>query len=189
MILSTLLRGWPLGQIVPVWKKRFAQFYRQNCSLYPMDANEVYTLFRNCKTTKFSGLHGLSNNVLKIAGPMLSEFLAVIFIGCIQGRCFQNEAIFSKEVTVITPKTTVQFHWYHSWVNFAKFLVKRLENLWERCDVQNSKQYGFRKGWLTLLALIDLTETIRQKSAKMKKQSAHFWTRGLHSLQSITEFR
>ena len=41
--------------------------------LYPTDTNEVFNLLRNCNTTNSSGLDGLSNNLLKNAGPVISE--------------------------------------------------------------------------------------------------------------------
>ena len=65
------------------------KFIDKTIFLYPTDANEVYSLFRNCKTTNSSGLDGLSDN-LKIAGPVISDFLAVIFNRCIQVGYFPN---------------------------------------------------------------------------------------------------
>ena len=58
--------------------------------LYPTDANEIFSSIMNCKITKLSGLTGLSNNLLKIAGPVISDFLAAIFSECIQVGFFSN---------------------------------------------------------------------------------------------------
>ena len=52
--------------------------------LYPTDANEVYNIIINCKTRYSSGLDGLSNSLLKYAGPVISDFLAVQFNRSVQ---------------------------------------------------------------------------------------------------------
>ena len=87
--------------------------------LYPADANEIYSLIRNCKTTISSGLDGLSNNLLIISGPAISEFSAVIFSRCLQVGYFPKllktariRPLFKKCDTQ-TPKTTVPSHCYH----------------------------------------------------------------------------
>ena len=58
--------------------------------LYPKDANEVYSLIKDCKVTNLTDIDGLSNDFLKIAGPVKSDFLAVIFQRCIQVGYFPN---------------------------------------------------------------------------------------------------
>ena len=52
--------------------------------LYPTDANEVYSLIKNCKTANSSGQDSLSNNLLKIAVPVISDFPAGKVNRCIQ---------------------------------------------------------------------------------------------------------
>ena len=58
--------------------------------LYPMDSNEFYSSIKNCKTTKSSLLDCLSNNLLKIAGPVISDFLATKFNRCTQVKNSPN---------------------------------------------------------------------------------------------------
>ena len=149
--------------------------------LYPTDANEVYSLFKNCKTTNSAGLDGLSNNVLEIARPVISDFLTVIFTRCIQVGFFPDnlkiariKPLFktgdmqkSKNCLPISLLTSLS-------KLFEKTLVKRLECFWKKCDVLNSKQYDFRKRKSTLNTLIDLTETIRATIIEREKTNCTF---------------
>ena len=66
------------------------KFLDKTIFLYPTDANQVHSLIRNCKTTNSSGLDGLSNNLLNFAGPVISDFLAVIILRCIQVGFFPS---------------------------------------------------------------------------------------------------
>ena len=144
--------------------------------LYPTVANEVYSLIKKSKTTNFPGLDGLSNNLPEIAGPMISDFLAVIFTRCIQVGYFPNILKIAKIKPLFKICDTQNPKNYHpisllpSLTKIVeKNLVKRLESFWEKCDELNSKQYGFRKGKSTLNALIDLTVATRAKFIRREK--------------------
>ena len=89
------------------------------------------------------------------------------------------------------PKNYRPISWLSSLSNFfGKIAVKSFEIFWEKCDVLNSKQCGFRKGKSTLNALLDFTKTFffAKISKSAKKLSARFWLWVRHLIQSITEF-
>ena len=144
--------------------------------LYATDANEVYSLIRNCKITNSFGLDGLSNNLPKIAGPVISDFLAVILNRCFQVGYFPN----IPKIAIIKPLSKIgdtqkskNYRPISLLSSFSeiceKSLVKKLEIFWEKCDVLNSKQHAFGKWKSALNALIDLTETIRSKISESEK--------------------
>ena len=149
--------------------------------LYPRYANEVYSLIRNCKTTNSPGLGGLKNNLLKIAGPVISDFLAVKFNRRIQVGYFpkilklaRTKPIFQTD-DMQNPRATIQSHFYRRLVKLSKkFRFKRLGSFEEKCDVLNFHQYDFRTGKSTMNALIDLTETIRAKISNSEKSIGTF---------------
>ena len=114
--------------------KNIPESVEKTIFLYPTDENEVYSLIKNCKTTNLSGLNGLSNNLLNIAGPVISYFLAVVFTRCFQIGYFPNilkigklKPLFDKQ----NPKNYPPFLLSSSLSKFfEKILVKRREAFW-----------------------------------------------------------
>ena len=143
--------------------------------LHLTDANEFKILFRNCETTDSSGLDGLSSNLLRIAGPKISEFLALIFIRCFQRGYFPNPQNCQIKATLhkrwhAKPQKLPPISLLLSLSQTVeKRLIESLESFWENCDVLKSKQNGFRKVGSTLNALIYLTDTIRAYNGKIEK--------------------
>ena len=117
-----------------------------------MQTKFIVCLIKNCKTTNSSGLDGLSNNLLKVAGPVISDFLAVIFDGCILVVYFRKilkiariEPFF-KAGGMQNPENYRPISLLSSLSkSFEIIVVTTLKNLCEKGDVLNSKQCGFRK--------------------------------------------
>ena len=95
-------------------KTIISKYIYETSFLYPKDANGVYNLIRNYRTIFWSGVGSLKNNLLKLLGAVLSDFLAVVFIRYIEVRCFPNVLKIAKknnssrQVACRTPKTTIQ---------------------------------------------------------------------------------
>ena len=182
MIVQTIFckKWWEFGLRFRVFQFRrnhYTLVYWQNDFLFPTNANDFHSLIRVCKTTNLPGLDGLTNNVLEIAGPVLPDFLVVIFKRCFQVGFFPSilkiariKRLF-KTGDMQNPKN---YHTISLLLTLSKIfetiLVKRPESFWESCDVLNSNQKRFRKKTV----LIDQTKTIRAKISESEKTICTF---------------
>ena len=129
-----------------------------------MKPTEVYKILSKVKNDKATGLHMISNSVLKCAKDIIAPSMADIFNASIEKNIFPDDfktvrvtPIFKCEekedlgnnrpISIISSIARV----------FEKLLYQQLHEFLSRKKIQNMPQWGFRSLHSIALALIDCT--------------------------------
>ena len=144
-------------------KKTLKSFY-----FFPTNENEVSKIINNFKNGKSAGPNSIPLHILKFNSDILSKPLSfLINLSFIKGK-FPSLCKISKVIPVFKKGNRMECTNYRpiSLLStfskiFEKCVHKRLYSYLEKNKLIFNRQFGFRKGFSTNHALVDLIETIK----------------------------
>ena len=129
--------------------------------------DEVNKHLSQLSSSKACGFENVPNNLYKLITPIISPFLADIFSKSYDLGTFPSILKYAKVIPLYKtgPKHLVNNYRPISLLSpiakvFEKLLYVRLENFFSCKKVINNQQFGFRKGYSTELAIIDVHNRI-----------------------------
>ena len=128
---------------------------------------EILTEIRSLNNRKSSGNDNIPVNILKLNGVILSPILSQIFNECMKIGIFPNilktaritpihkngdrsNPLNYRPISILTHLSKI----------FEKIINRRLVNFFEKYNILDKRQYGFRQNFSTCLAISDLCEQL-----------------------------
>ena len=126
---------------------------------------EILTEIRSLNNRKSSGNDNIPVNILKLNGVILSPILSQIFNECMKTGIFPNilktaritpihkngdrsNPLNYRPISILTHLSKI----------FEKIINRRLVNFFEKYNILDKRQYGFRQNFSTCLAISDLCQ-------------------------------
>ena len=143
--------------------------------LAPVLEQEVINITRNCKNKTSNDYNGLSMQVVKRVMCSVSKPFTYICNLSFEQGVFPRSMKTAKVIPIFKSGETSRYTNYRPvsiLPQFSKILerlfVIRIDEFIERCEILNDSQYGFRSGYSTNMALINLIESITTSIDKKK---------------------
>lgn len=151
--------------------KKFLPKMQQKCLfLHPTESKEIRTIIAQLKNNKSPGDDKISNKILKLCPEIFSKLLTHLINCIIKTGNYPDRLKVSRVVPIFKKGNPYEPSNYRpisllSTINkiVEKVLYKRLYNFLEKHSMIYKYQFGFRHDYSTTLALIEITDQIRQE--------------------------
>ena len=130
-------------------------------------SEEILTEIRNLNNRKSSSNDNIPVNILKLNGVILSPILSQIFNECMKTGIFSSILKTARRTPIHKKDDRINPFNYrpisiltHLSKILKKIISRRLVNFFEKYNILDKRQYGFRQNSLTSLAISDLCEQL-----------------------------
>ena len=144
-----------------------------SCVFMPIDETEVFNIISSINSKTSAGYDGISSRVLKIASPIISGPLAVLFNKCLATGSYPNGLKIAKVVPIFKKGDPTEPGNYRPisvlpLLNkvFEKLIHSRLISFFNSNGIFNQNQFGFRKNHSTSHALMEMSDDLQILSDK-----------------------
>lgn len=178
--------GHKLASQVPESTKHFTDYLshiNQNDSFFlsPTTDNEIEQEIMMIPNNKSYGLYSFPISMLKTAKHLINKPLADLFNKSVESGTYPSKLKSAKITPIFKSDDSFDPNNYRpisllSIFNriFEKLVHSRLTNFIEKHNLLNNAQYGFRKGFSTSHAILDLISTIQANMDKKRFSCAVF---------------
>ena len=173
-ILASQLEDIEFEPILSLRAEKFFVFF-------PIVISEVTNIIKELKNKNSSGPDGISNKMLKLSYPVISEILADIFNDCLSSNYFPEIFKISKIIPIHKSGIVDNVDNYRpisllSTLSkvFEKLIHNRIYKFIKKHNILSDCQFGFQWNRSCIDALINFTEEMRSVSDKKKKGYAFF---------------
>lgn len=136
-------------------------------ALYDTTKEEILNEIRNLNNNKCTGPDNIPVKILKLGGVLLSPILSNLLNKCMKTGIFPD-ILKTASITPIYKKGEKSFLSNYRPISvlthlskiFERIIYKRLTNFFERFNILDKCQYGFRQNCSTSLAISDLYEQL-----------------------------
>ncbi|KAJ8047339.1 putative serine racemase [Holothuria leucospilota] len=142
-------------------------FNSESLVIFPTDSDEVLSSINDLKSGKSPGCDGISNKVLKHVGDVVASPISHIMNLSFSNGVFPSELKIAKIIPIFKSGDKQQFSNYRP-VSllpsvsklFEHLMYNRISSFIPKHNILTSFQYGFRKGYSTDMAAVNLVDKV-----------------------------
>ncbi len=149
--------------------------------MHDTDSAELLSIISKLKTNKACGYDFINNNVLKHTSYIIVSFLVKLFNGCIKQGIFPGTYKIAKVIPLFKGGDKEDLNSYRpisllpsQGKLYEKILFTRVFNYFDRFDLFSPCQFGFRAGFSTEHAILDIYEKLFKKSREVQVLVQYF---------------
>ena len=163
-VAQNLSDNLPLSHVNPL---KGLDFNSESFVIFPTDSDEVLSSINDLKGSKSPGFDGISSNVLKRIGDVVASPISHIINLSFLNGVFPSELKIAKVIPIFKSGDKQQFSNYRP-VSllpsvskiFERLMYNRISSFIHKHNILTSFQYGFRKGYSTDMAAVNLVDKV-----------------------------
>lgn len=151
------------------FKKYLSKQINETFFLDPTSANEIWAEINKLDIRKSAGEDNISPKIVKMCGDILANPLQIIFNKAMADADYPNKLKIAKVLSLYKKGSNYMCENYRPISLlpcfdklFEKIIYKRFMRFINKHSILYLQQFGFRKKYSTILALIDLTDKIKK---------------------------
>ncbi len=140
---------------------------KESFTFFPTNSSEISSLISKLNNKKSSSYDLISNNILKETKDIITPYLEVLFNKCIAEHTFPGNFKIAQVIPLFKGGDKEDPNSYRPisllpaiGKLFEKLWFKRLISFWTKHNIFSPHQFGFRPGFSTEHAIIDIYEKL-----------------------------